>query len=127
MQYTTQVSYVLPITDDGGSTSEIVRVLGGPAIGDIRSRCIRLAESSNREALAVKDILAHRLTNQNSQGANHEWDEILRGDHYLWKDVSEPYKHTIRAFLSHFSYLIGHSEGKFDLRNGSIGKAASTI
>jgi len=27
-------------TDNGGSTSEIVRVLGGPAIGDIRSRLV---------------------------------------------------------------------------------------
>ena len=33
----TKVWHVLPVTDDGGSTAEIVRVLGGPAVGDIRS------------------------------------------------------------------------------------------
>lgn len=38
---TTRVTHVLPVSDDGGSTAEIVRVLGGPAVGDIRSRCIR--------------------------------------------------------------------------------------
>ena len=41
--------HVLPVSDDGGSTAEIVRVLGGPAVGDIRSRCLRLAEDSNQE------------------------------------------------------------------------------
>ena len=40
---------MLPVSDDGGSTAEIVRVLGGPAVGDIRSRCLRLADDSNTE------------------------------------------------------------------------------
>lgn len=31
------VTYILPVTDDGGSSAEILRVLSGPAIGDIRS------------------------------------------------------------------------------------------
>lgn len=46
---TTRVAHVLPVSDDGGSTAEIVRVLGGPAVGDIRSRCLRLADDSNEE------------------------------------------------------------------------------
>lgn len=41
-----QMNKVKFIEDDGGSTMEIVRVLGGPAIGDIRSRLIRLADHS---------------------------------------------------------------------------------
>lgn len=39
------ISYILPILDNGGSTSEIIRVIGGPAIGDIRSRLTRLIPS----------------------------------------------------------------------------------
>ena len=46
---TTRIAHVLPVSDDGGSTAEIVRVLGGPAVGDIRSRCLRLADDSNEE------------------------------------------------------------------------------
>lgn len=49
---TTRVAHVLPVSDDGGSTAEIVRVLGGPAVGDIRSRCLRLADDSNEEVRA---------------------------------------------------------------------------
>lgn len=53
--FTTKVAHVLPVSDDGGSTAEIVRVLGGPAVGDIRSRCLRLADASNTEV----DCKAH--------------------------------------------------------------------
>lgn len=46
---TTHVAHVLPVSDDGGSTAEIVRVIGGPAVGDIRSRCLRLADDRDEE------------------------------------------------------------------------------
>ncbi|CAI0444886.1 unnamed protein product [Linum tenue] len=58
---TTRVTHVLPVSDDGGSTAEIVRVLGGPAVGDIRSRCLRLSDQSTVEALSVRSLLGHRL------------------------------------------------------------------
>lgn len=32
----TNASYALPVSDDGGSSSEIIRVLGGPSIGGFR-------------------------------------------------------------------------------------------
>ena len=31
------LDYVIPISDNGGSSSEVIRVLGGPGIGDVRS------------------------------------------------------------------------------------------
>lgn len=34
------LSYVIPVSDNGGSSSELIRVFGGPAIGDIRSMII---------------------------------------------------------------------------------------
>nr|VDD12596.1 unnamed protein product [Brassica oleracea] len=49
---TTRVAHVLPVSDDGGS---------GPAVGDIRSRCLRLSDESTSEALAVRRLLGHRL------------------------------------------------------------------
>ena len=32
----TNPAFVLPVSDDGGSSSEILRCFGGPSIGDIR-------------------------------------------------------------------------------------------
>lgn len=30
-------SSIIPISDNGGSSSELIRVFGGPGIGDVRS------------------------------------------------------------------------------------------
>ena len=107
-QLTSLVTYVLPVSDDGGSTAEIVRVLGGPAVGDIRSRCLRLADDSDEEAScpalsqshlvsahaahhagaqarAVKQLLGHRLDSSSSQAAKAEWYDIVEGQHPLWQ------------------------------------------
>ena len=56
-QLTTRVTHILPVSDDGGSTAEIVRVLGGPAVGDIRSRCLRLADDADAEVQTPNIVL----------------------------------------------------------------------
>lgn len=60
-QLTTRVTHVLPVSDDGGSTAEIVRVLGGPAVGDIRSRCLRLADNTDSEVHQAASELPSNL------------------------------------------------------------------
>lgn len=121
-QLTTRVAHVLPVSDDGGSTAEIVRVLSGPAVGDIRSRCLRLADSSDPESLAVKRLLGHRLHPTDAREAKREWMDIVEGEHALWDAVSHPYKHTIRAFLVHFhTQILSHATERFNFTNGSVG------
>ncbi|KAG9143381.1 hypothetical protein Leryth_017770 [Lithospermum erythrorhizon] len=118
---TTRVAHVLPVSDDGGSTAEIVRVLGGPAVGDIRSRCLRLSDQSTLEALAVRTLLGYRLP-LDAQQAKLEWYEIVEGKHPLWKDVSKSYRETIRAFLVYFqTQILQRAEESFCFSNGSIG------
>ncbi|ONM41242.1 maternal effect embryo arrest 18 [Zea mays] len=115
---TTRVAHVLPVSDDGGSTAEIVRVLGGPAVGDIRSRCLRLSDESTAEALSVRKLLGHRLPIDPSE-AKLEWYQIVEGDHTLWEGVSRPYRETIRAFLVYFhSEILRRSAEMFCFTNG---------
>lgn len=45
---------------------------GGPAVGDIRSRCLRLSSDSSAEAQAVKRLLGHRLSVEEAE-AKSEW------------------------------------------------------
>ena len=122
--YTTHVAHVLPVSDDGGSTAEIVRVLGGPAVGDIRSRCLRLADDSNAEARAVKALLGYRLP-ADAAAAKAEWYTIVEGEHALWAGVSEPYKNTVRSFLAHFHFqlvrLASDGDSAFCFAGGSVG------
>lgn len=118
---TTRVAHVLPVSDDGGSTAEIVRVLGGPAVGDIRSRCLRLADQSTAEAVAVKRMLGHRLPLP-AKEAKSEWYDIVEGEHPLWEEISIPYRETIRAFLVYFQQqILMRAQEKFCFSNGSIG------
>ncbi|KAH6763629.1 maternal effect embryo arrest 18 [Perilla frutescens var. frutescens] len=118
---TVRVAHVLPVSDDGGSTAEIVRVLGGPAVGDIRSRCLRLSDPSTSEALAVRTLLGHRLPLE-AQKAKFEWYDIVEGNHALWTGVSKPFRETIRAFLVYFQdQILRRSDEVFCFSNGSIG------
>ena len=119
-------AHVLPVSDDGGSTAEIVRVIGGPAIGDIRSRCLRLSDTSTAEARAVRALLGHRLPHS-AAAAKEEWGAIVDGSSPLWQGVSTPFKDTIRAFLVHFYQEVLRSgearrgEAHFSFSNGSVG------
>ena len=48
--------------------------------------------------------------------------DIVEGQHALWHNVSEPYKHTIRSFLVYFhTQLLHHTTKRFDFCNGSVG------
>ena len=74
------------------------------------------------QAQAVRKLLAHRLSGESAEKAKAEWYEVVEGDHSLWRGVSEPYKHTIRAFLVYFHTQIQrHSTERFNFRNGSVG------
>lgn len=90
-----QLTYVLPISDNGGSTSEILRIMGGPAIGDIRSRIVRLIEDKQ-----LASVFAYRLPNDKKR-AKQEWNEIVDGSHPIWNNVCIEVKEMCRAFIIH--------------------------
>ncbi|KAM9901257.1 hypothetical protein OXX79_004649, partial [Metschnikowia pulcherrima] len=92
-----KVTYVLPISDNGGSSSEIIRVIGGPAIGDIRSRLTRLIPDRH---IGLRNFLCYRL-DASASVAKSEWDQIIDGSHDLWQDVPNSTKEIVRSFLLH--------------------------
>ena len=57
-------------------------------MGDIRSRCLRLADTSDNEARAVVKLLHHRLSVDEEQ-ARGEWETMVQGDHTLWEGISD--------------------------------------
>ncbi|CAJ1393480.1 unnamed protein product [Effrenium voratum] len=110
-----RVSHVMPVTDNGGSTAEILRVLRGPAIGDIRSRLVNLSKfhlrHSDRESYQVHPsekqvvrLLEYRLPTE-AESALAEWSMLLDGRHSLYKGITTDYKSVIQSFLLKF-----HSE-----------------
>ncbi|TWU73207.1 hypothetical protein ED733_004540 [Metarhizium rileyi] len=120
----TSLSYVIPISDNGGSTSEIIRVLGGPGIGDVRSRLVRLIPDNDaRETIAIKHLFNYRLA-KTYEAARAEWFEILDAAHPLWTDVSSPKRELIRSYLNSFNLEVikrMRPSSRFDFSKASIG------
>lgn len=125
-------TFVMPISDNGGSSSEIIRVLGGPSLGDLRSRLVRLIpistdRSKDSPAPASNDalhaLLSYRLPTQGrSKDIKQEWMDILEGRHRLWRGIEAERKECVRGFLVYFeSEILRRAHRNFNFRGGSIG------
>lgn len=113
-----ELTYILPISDNGGSTSEILRVLGGPAIGDIRSRIVRIIEDKT-----LAEIFSYRFSAE-SDTAKKEWNDIVEGSHPIWKNCAPGVKEMLRSFMIHVqSELLkkNRSSNPFKFSNASLG------
>ncbi|KAI1775790.1 UPF0052-domain-containing protein [Hypoxylon cercidicola] len=95
------LSYVIPISDNGGSSSELIRVFGGPGIGDIRSRLVRLIPGSDTDAerASIKNIFNHRLSPDPLQ-ARLQWLDIVEGRDELWTNISSEKRELIRSVFN---------------------------
>ncbi|CAI5507855.1 unnamed protein product, partial [Closterium sp. Naga37s-1] len=112
-EWTTAVAHVLPVSDDGGSTAEIVRVIGGPAIGDIRSRCLRLSDGSTHEARAVRRLLGHRLPLHPAQAKAERTFSLV---------LMCPSPSALRAFcLGPPCQILRNAGHRFCFQHGSVG------
>ncbi|KAI9711728.1 MAG: hypothetical protein M1820_001872 [Bogoriella megaspora] len=119
------LSYVIPISDNGGSSSELIRVFGGPGIGDVRSRLVRLIPSDgpSSERTAIKDFFNHRLPSE-ADHARLEWIDIVEARHDLWQNISSPKKELIRSFINVLNMEIvkrARPSSVFSFANASIG------
>ncbi|KAL9618059.1 MAG: hypothetical protein Q9160_007188 [Pyrenula sp. 1 TL-2023] len=96
------LNYVIPISDNGGSTSELIRMFGGPGIGDVRSRLVRLipTDPPSSERSAIAHLFNHRLPSTSSKEAHVEWYTIVDGTSSLWTNIPAAKKELIRSFLN---------------------------
>ncbi|KAF1355858.1 UPF0052-domain-containing protein [Lizonia empirigonia] len=121
------LSYVIPISDNGGSSSELIRVFGGPGIGDVRSRLVRLIpddpDNDESEKAAIKAFFNHRLPKEQIT-AKQEWIQIVEAQHTLWTNISTAKKELIRSILNHVAFEIikrRRPSSAFDFSGASIG------
>ncbi|KAK5711846.1 hypothetical protein LTR17_018214 [Elasticomyces elasticus] len=117
------LAYVIPVSDNGGSSSELIRVFGGPGIGDVRSRLVRLIPENGLEATAIKHFFNYRLPKSYAPARN-EWLDILESNHTLWTGISSPKKELIRSILTSINVEILkrlRPTSRFDFSGASIG------
>ncbi|KAG8747864.1 hypothetical protein FRC10_010483 [Ceratobasidium sp. 414] len=113
-------SYVLPVSDNGGSSSEIIRVLGGPSIGDYTSSLIPPLPAPGP---AIRSLLSYRFPSDcTEREAREMWRDIVEGKSKIWAGIPPDRKETIRGFLVYFeSELLKRAHKNFCFRNGSLG------
>ncbi|KAK4906549.1 hypothetical protein LTR49_024307 [Elasticomyces elasticus] len=103
------LAYVIPVSDNGGSSSELIRVFGGPENG--------------LEATAIKHFFNYRLPKTYTP-ARTEWLDILESNHTLWVGISSPKKELIRSMLTSINVEILkrlRPTSRFDFSGASIG------
>lgn len=121
------LSYIIPISDNGGSSSELIRVFGGPGIGDVRSRLVRLIPSHppSSERSAIAALFNHRLSSTCTFRASEEWQTIISGTSSLWQAIPSAKKELIRSFLNLLNLeILKRSRpptSTFDFTSASIG------
>ena len=99
-------------------------MFGGPGIGDVRSRLVRLIPSTpDGESQALKTFFNHRLP-PNPSSARLEWLEIVEGTHPLWSAISSAKKELIRSFLNTLNMEItkrARPSSVFNFQSASVG------
>ncbi|RAK99477.1 gluconeogenesis factor YvcK family protein [Aspergillus ibericus CBS 121593] len=120
------LSYIIPISDNGGSSSELIRIFGGPGIGDVRSRLVRLIPDSppNSERAAIKALFNHRLP-ADATRAHAEWHSIVDGTSSLWTAITPAKRELIRSFFNLLNLEIlkraRPPSSTFDFTSASVG------
>ncbi|KAL8793966.1 MAG: hypothetical protein Q9195_003479 [Heterodermia aff. obscurata] len=120
-KHSCSLTYVIPISDNGGSSSELIRVFGGPGIGDIRSRLVRLIPPTHA---AIRTLFNHRLPSSPDL-AQSEFLTLLLGTSPLWLPIPTAQALLIRSILSHLHLEIlkraRPPTSTFNFQSASIG------
>lgn len=111
--------HLITTFDSGGSTAELRKHFNIPAIGDIRSRLITLANDSQPEIRHLANLLNYRFPHQaKPQNLKIELEHILTGEHILTQKLPlgllNFIQHTLQSFFE-------RKPANFKLNGASIG------
>ncbi|MCW4149787.1 GAK system CofD-like protein [Halomonas sp. 18H] len=117
--YTHNSIHLVTPFDSGGSSAKLREAFAMPAIGDLRSRLMALADDSILGHPEVYRLFTHRLPAEASPATLlATLDELVAGCHSLTANISNPMRRLICNQLGFFREAM--PEG-FDLRGASIG------
>lgn len=123
-RFTRNAVHVITTFDSGGSSAELRRVFGMPAVGDIRARIMALADRSvpgNAETIA---LLGYRLpADAEPEALRRELAALAGGEHPLTAAIPEPMHGVITRHLSAFLALMPES---MNLTGASVGNLVLT-
>ncbi len=105
--------------DSGGSSNALRRAFGMPAVGDLRSRLVALADESVLGQPEALRLIAHRLPQDASPEAMRaDVQAMAAGTHALTQTIPGPLRCMI---LDNLNAFCAQAPADFDFRRASIG------
>ncbi len=118
-QYTHNSIHLVTPFDSGGSSAELRKAFNMPAIGDLRSRLMALADESVLGHPEVYQLFNYRLPKDAPHSELQvELDALAHGESPKIKSIANPMRHLICEQLKAF---LDEMPQSFDLRGASIG------
>lgn len=118
-RYTFNSIHLMTPFDSGGSSQILRQAFDMPAVGDLRSRLMALADETVLGQPEIAALFSHRLSKVAAQAdLQAEVAQIQNGKHPLIAAISKPMRPLIQALMQNFMDEV--PEG-FDYRNASIG------
>ncbi|SBT16960.1 Gluconeogenesis factor [Marinomonas gallaica] len=118
-RYTHHSIHMVTPFDSGGSSAKLRQAFDMPAVGDLRSRIMALADETVLGQPDVFDLFSYRLAHDMSdEQLWQEFSQLTDGSHVLMQPIVAPMKSLIKAQLAR---LQAHLPEDFDLRGASVG------
>jgi CofD-related protein of GAK system len=118
-QYTHNSEHLITAFDSGGSSAQLRRAFGMPAIGDLRNRIVALADESVRGNPQIYRLFTHRLaTSAPAEDLARELEKLVSGEATLVAAIPESMRRIVQTHLRLFAE---HMPADFDLRGANLG------
>lgn len=105
--------------DSGGSSAKLRQHFCMPAVGDLRSRLVALADDNLPDGSSITRLYAYRLPwNAAQHSLIDELLSLLSAEHPLMVQIPIPLRTTV---LSNLTAFYANMPASFDLRGASIG------
>lgn len=119
VKYTHNSIHLVTPFDSGGSSAKLRDAFNMPAVGDMRSRLMALADQTVKGNPEIFKLFAYRLPkDENNEKLHGKLKSLARGNHSLIRRIHDPMRQIIR---SHLSFFIKKMPPGFDLKGASIG------
>ena len=122
--YTHNSVHLVSPFDSGGSSAKLRDAFNMPAIGDLRSRLIALADETILGHPEIYKLFSYRLPTDKPQSSlKSRLTNIVSGKDRLVEDIANPMRQLI---CNHLGYFVEAMPDNFDLRGASIGNLIIT-
>ena len=118
-EYTHNSIHLVTPYDSGGSSAVIREFFDMPAVGDLRSRMMALADESVLSNPEIMRLFNYRFDKSSkNEDLRCRLDAIVAGEDTLTSEIANPMRSLI---CNHLGYFLKAMPAKFDLRGASIG------